>query len=163
MLSNRNRVRSVPADGDVIDRLLAQRIADPDGDLQDLSQPLLAERAQCEARLLERFNTFAGAQEAAAIELLSCVGSEASVPLLMQLSHKPATHAPAVRALLKIAGTKTLARLAFNEWNPDLREEITAALRARGDEQTAVFVLATQGEQSCSKPGSASWQHAESL
>ncbi len=146
MLRARRQARASSEGEDAIDRIVAQRIANPDGDLQELVQPLLADRAECERRLLERFHTFADEQEAAAIEVLGSVGGEASLPLVRQLSFRPATHAPAIRALLKIADTTLLARLAFNEADPDLRKEIAAALRARGDTQTLVFVLAVQGE-----------------
>ena len=163
MILARYRI-GLPSDGgDVIDQLLVQRIAEPDGDLQELVEPLLADRAHYEGRLLERFQTFSGEQELAAIELLSCIGSDACVPLLLRLSHRAATRVPAIHALLRTADTRTLTWLALREWNPDLREEITAALRARGDEQAVAFVLATQGERSWSTLGSDSWQHAESL
>jgi hypothetical protein len=146
---------------DPIDRIVAQRAADPDGDLQQLVEPLLDDRAESERRLLERFHTFAGERATAAIELLGCVGSEASLPLLQQLSCRPPTHAPALRVLLKIADPRLLARLALNESDPELREEITAALRARGDKQTLVFVLADQGEYSCLRSGSDWWPPVE--
>jgi hypothetical protein len=161
MLHARNQVWALPEDEDSIDRILAQRIAAPDGDLQELVQPLLAERAESEQRLLERLHTFGGERASAAIELLGCVGSEDSVPLVLQLSRNPATHAPAVRALLRIADTRMLARFALNESDPELQEEITAALRARGDKQTLFFVLAVQGEYSCLESGSDLWPRVE--
>jgi RNA polymerase sigma factor (sigma-70 family) len=120
--------------------------------LAKLVQPLLAERAECEQRLLERFRTLDDERASVAIELLGCVGSEVSVPFILQASINPATHAQAVRAPLKIADTRMLARLALNESDPDLRDEITAALRVLGDKQTLVFVLAVQGEYSCLVP-----------
>jgi len=83
------------------------------------------------------------------------------VPLVLQLSRNPATHAPAVRALLRIADTRMLARFALNESDPELQEEITAALRARGDKQTLFFVLAVQGEYSCLESGSDLWPRVE--
>jgi len=161
MFHNRNQVWALPEDEDSIDRIVAQRIAEPDGDLQELVQPLLAERAEYEQRLLERLRTFNRERISAAIELLGCVGSEASVPLVLRWSLDPATHAPAVRALLNIADTRMLARLALNEPDPELREEITGALRARGDKQTLFFVLAVQGEYSCLESGSDLWQPVE--
>jgi len=161
MLRARGEVRERPEDGDPVDRIVAQRIAEPDGDLQELVQPLLAERAESEQQLLERFHTFDGERAAAAIELLGCVGSEASAPRVLQLSFDPVTHAPAVRALLKIADTRILARLALSESDPELRDEITAALRARGEKQTLFFVLAAQGDYSCLEPGLDLWQPVE--
>ncbi len=148
----RNQVWALPKDEDAIDRILAQRIAEPGGNLEDLVQPLLAERAECEQRLLERFRALDDERASAAIELLGCVGSEASVPLVLQARVNPATHAPAVRTLSKIADARMLAWLALDESDPDLRDEITAALRVRGDKQTLVFVLAVQGEYSCLVP-----------
>ena len=76
------------------------------------------------------------------------------MPLLLRLTRKATTHVQAVRALLKIADSNMLARLALKEWDPDLREEITAALRMRGDKHTLALVLAAEGERLCLGTGS---------
>ena len=81
-------------------------------------QPLLAERAECEQRLLERFRALDDERASAAIELLGCVGSEASVPLVLQARVNPATHAPAVRTLSKIADARMLAWLGARRVGP---------------------------------------------
>ncbi len=163
MLLARSKARAWREGDELIDRFLAQRIAEPGGDLQELIQPLLARRAEFEQRVLERFHALAGEQESAAIELLGYVGSRRSVTLLSQLRLRSSIHAPAVRALLKIADPGTLARLARTEEDPALREEITAALRARGDKQKLFFVLGTEGEPSCLESGSDVWRPSESL
>jgi len=155
MLLARNEARWQSKEDELLDRTLAQRVVEPGGDLQQLVQPLLAERAEYERRLLERLNTLAGERRLAAIELLGCLGSEASVAPILQLSLRPATHELAVRALLEIADARTLARLARNELDPDLQEEILEVLHARGDEQTLFFALATLGERSWLESGSA--------
>jgi hypothetical protein len=154
----RYQLRTRLEDQNPVDQILTLRIAEPDGDLQELVQPLLDHRAEHERRLLERFSSFSGGRASAAMEVLSCIGSDASLPLLMQLSRQPATHVAAVRALLKLAEPRMLVRLAQNEPDYALREEIVAALRTRGDEQRLVFILAEQGEYSCLKPGLEFWQ-----
>ena len=103
--------RLAPESDDPIDQILAQRIAEPDGDLQELAEPLLADREDSERHLLERLQTFTGERAVAATELLGCIGSEVSLPYLMRLSRMPQTHEPAVRALLKLADTRILRNL----------------------------------------------------
>jgi hypothetical protein len=163
MILARNGGRATSKEEAVIDSLLARRIVEPNGDLEELVQPFLLRRAEFEQRLLGRFGTFLGEEEPAAIDLLGCLGGEASVPLLMHESLKPATHAAAVRALLRIADTPTLGRLVRREWDADLREEILAALRSRDDKQIVVSVLITdtEGDQSCLDFRSDSWLRSD--
>jgi hypothetical protein len=164
MLLARTQARSPSEGEELIYRFLAQRIVEPNGDLEELVRPLLTRRMEFEQRLLNRFRAFAvGGRETAAIELLGCIGSQASVPLLVHLSLKSSMHAPAVQALLKIADARTLARLMLREEDPTLRQEIADALRARNDKQTSSFVLATEGEPSCVESGLGSWLRSESL
>jgi hypothetical protein len=138
------------ADDEAIDRIIARRIAEPDGDLGELVQPLMSRRAEFEQRLLERFNMFLGEREPAAVELLGCLGSETSLPLLKRERSKSSTHAAAVRALLNLADSESLAQLEREEWDAGLRDEVTAALQARDDKQTtASTVIFEKGDQSC--------------
>jgi hypothetical protein len=136
-----------------LDRMLAERTIEPSGDLQQWAEPLMAERAEFERLLLDRFDIFTGEQQTAAIELLGCIGGEASVPRLLYCSHKPAAHAPAIRALLRIADTRTLAWLAGDELDPGLQEEIMAALSSGAEEQSPVFALSNEGVGPCFKCG----------
>jgi hypothetical protein len=160
MIFEQVRERSA-ADDAAIDRIVARRVAEPDGALEELVQPLLARRAEFEQRLLWRFGAFVGEREPAAVELLGCLGSEAALPLLLHERLKPATHAAAVRALLRLADGGTLARLERQEWDDDLREEITAALQSRDDNQTTASTLIFEkGDQSCLEFRSDSSLHA---
>ncbi len=154
MLLARSGAQSPSDNTDWIAQLLVERITHPSADLAELIQSLVPDRTECERCLLERFHSLGAQQQSAAIEVLGCIGSEASVPLLLQLTGRPRSHVQAVRSLLKIADTATLARLALKECDPDLREEITAALRTRGDRHTLALVLAAQGERLCSRTGS---------
>ncbi len=138
---------------EVLDRTVAQRMIEPDGNLEQLVQPLLAHRAEYERLLLARFDTFAGRQQLAAVEVLGGIGSEASVPRLVYESLTPAVHLPAVRALLGIADAGTLAWLAHDEPDPGLQEEITTALQSRGDEQTQLLALIPEGVRPCCECG----------
>jgi len=156
MIFEQVRARSA-AEDEAIDRIVDRRVAEPDGDLEKLVQPLIARRVETEQRLLGRFSRFVGEREPAAVELLGCLGSESSLPLLLHERLKPATHAAAIRALLKLADTRTLARLERQEWDDDLREEVTAALQSRDDEQMTASTLIFQGDQSCSDLRSDSW------
>ncbi|MFZ5833690.1 MAG: HEAT repeat domain-containing protein [Planctomycetota bacterium] len=147
----------------LIHRFLAHRVAQPDGNLNELVEPLLDQRSDVERYLLDCFNSLAGEQEAAAIELLGYVGSEASVPLLLRLRKKPSTHRAAVRALVELADARTLSRLVRSEADPGLRNDIAEALRARADQQTLLFTLATEGELSCRESRLGRWLSSESL
>ena len=138
------------ADDKTLDCVIAGRIAEPGGDLEELVQPLMPRRAELEQRLLERFTMFVGEREPAAVELLGCLGGETSLPLLKRERFKPATHAAAIRALLNLADSETLARLERQELDVGLREEIAADLQSRGEKQTtASSLIFDKGDQSC--------------
>jgi hypothetical protein len=155
------QVRRVSAaEDESIDRIVAQRVAEPDGDLEELVQPLLPRRADVEQRLLRRFSTFVGPRESAAVELLGRLGSKASLPLLMCERFKPATHAAAIYALLELADARTLARLEDDEWDDDLRQEIADAAQSQESPQRTTSTLFTQGDQSCVECRSDYWPHA---
>jgi hypothetical protein len=155
------QVRERPtAEDEAIDRIIAKRIGDPDGDLEELVQPLLARRTEFERRMLARFNTLLGERETAAVELLGWLGSKASLPLLRHERYKPSTHVAAVHALLRLADDRTLARLERQEWDADLREEITAELQSRNDRQIETSTL-FKGDQSCIGIGSDIWPQAD--
>ena len=147
----------------LIHQFLARRLVQPDSDLEQLAEPLCDRHHEIERRLLQCFGRLSGEQQSAAIELLGCVGSEASVPLLMRLRHKPSTHEPAVRVLIKLADGRTLSRLLRSESDPVLRVEIAAALYTKNDQQTLRFVLASEGDMSCREPGSTRVSSANSL
>jgi hypothetical protein len=155
------QVRERPvAEDEAIDRMIARRIADPDGDLEELVQPLMARRAEFEQRMLARFNTYLGERETAAVELLGCLGSKASLPLVHHERFKASTHIAAVRALLRLAGDRTLARLERQEWDAGLREEIVAELQSRNDRQIETSTL-FKGDQSCIENGPDLWPQAD--
>ena len=145
------QIREKTAADDVkLNRIIARRMAEPDGDLEGLVGPLVARRSEFEQRLLERFSTFLGERESAAIELLGYLGSETSLPLLSRERLKPSTHAAAVRALLNLADSETLAQLERQEWDAGLRQEIAAVLQSRDDRQTTASTrIFKKGDQSC--------------
>jgi len=78
----------------------------------------------------------------AAIELVGYVGTAGSVPLLLELSRQPEAHAAAVRALGRLADSETLGRLAAEEPNADLQQELLAALVSRQDARSVAVYLA---------------------
>jgi hypothetical protein len=149
MILARSQATWQSKEDELLDRTVAQRMVEPGGDLQQLVEPLMPDRAEYERLLLARLDALVGRQELAAIEVLGCIGSEASVPRLVYLSLKPAVHLPAIRALLAIADGGTLAWLAHDEPDPGLQGEILAALQSRGDEQAQFFVLTQQGARPC--------------
>jgi hypothetical protein len=149
-------------DDTVLDRIVDRRIAEPDGDLEKLVQPLVARRADFEQRLLGRFYMFTGRREPVAVEMLGCIGSDASVPLLLHVRFKSSTHAAAIRALLKLADVGTLAQLEFQEPDAGLRQEISAALPPRDDGQMTVSTpIFEKGDQLCSEVRSDFLPHAD--
>ena len=142
--------KETAAEDAALDRIIARRIAEPSGDLEELAQPLIARRSDYEQRLLQGFGRFIGQREPAAVELVGCLGSETSIPLLLRERLKTETHAAAVRALLNLADARTLTRLAYKEWDPGLRDEIAAELQSREEKQTtASTFIFEKGDQSC--------------
>ena len=112
---------------------MAGRVAEPGGDLRALTRPLLAQRAEYERRLLECFRNLNVAQQMAALNVLGCIGSEASTPLVLYASLHPSLHQPAIRAMIEIGDAETLARLTPKEADAELQEQMLAALLARGE------------------------------
>ncbi len=108
-------------------------MAEPRGDLGELTKPLLGQRAQYERVLLDRFVAFSVPQQTAALDILGRIGSEASMPLALYASLNPRLHRPAVQALAEVGDAETLARLAPKETDGQLQEELLAALLARGE------------------------------
>ncbi len=135
LLIRRQSASFKPVDDKLLDEIIEQRISDLNSDLDQLAEPLLANRQLHERSLAERIRLFSGPRKIAAIELLGTVGTGNSTALLMNLSLNPEDHAAAVRALSRLAGPDTLARLAAEENDGQLQEEILAALLARGDSQ----------------------------
>lgn len=132
---------------------LSRREALPGEDLEPIIEKLRGDRTQIERRLMDYSARLSGRQQVAAIELLSAIGSEASVPLLLRLRLKESTREPALRAIIKLADVKTLSRLWRSEPDPTLRSDILEAIHARADQQTLFFTLATEGKSVCRKHG----------
>jgi HEAT repeat protein len=138
-------VRQPPArqaDEQLVEEAIASRLADPAADPDKLAEPLLSSRESYEPLLAERIRRCTGPEQVAAIELAGCVGTARSVPLLLELSRQPATHAAAVRALGRLADSEPLGRLAAEEPNADLQQELLAALVARQDARSVAVYLA---------------------
>jgi len=163
MLLTRSLPTAASETDEAIHRFLAHRIAQPNGDLATLIEPFVRRRTEVERRLLDCFGRLSDAQEVAAIELLSHIGSEASVPLLLRMRSRTSTHEPAIRALLELADARTLSRLLRSEADSALRDDIAEAIRARNDQRTLLFTLATQGEPLCRERGSVRLRSAESF
>ena len=113
---------SFPGEG-LLERIVAGRVAEPGGDLRALTRPLLAQRAEYERRLLECFRNLNVAPRMAALNVLGCIGSEASTPLVLYASLHPSLHQPAIRAMIEIGDAETLARLTPKEADAELQNE----------------------------------------
>lgn len=125
----------------LLEEAIARRVAEPDGDLGELTEPLMPERQSYELLLAERTGQFDGPRQVAAIELLGQLGSGRTVPLLAGLSRSPTAHGPAVRALGRLADPDTVGRLAAEEADPALQQELLAALASREDARSVAVYL----------------------
>ena len=114
---------------------------EPSADLDALAEPLLASRGANELALIECVQRSRGARQTAAIDLLGRVGTSRSVPFLAGLVTFPETHAAAVRALARLAGSEAIACLAGAEQDPALQQELFAVLLSRGDARSVVAYL----------------------
>jgi hypothetical protein len=137
----RQKARARFDSGTFLEAVVARRVAEPATDLQELTRPLQAERAGCEQRLLQCFRGLTLEQQAAAIDVLGCIGSEASTPLLLRASLQAALHGPAIRAIGKIGDAETIARLVPKEADAELQEEMLAALLGRGEPRAVAAYL----------------------
>lgn len=130
-----------PEDG-LIERAIDARLDGSEADLNELARPLLAARQTHERALAWRIQESGGPRLVAAIELLGYVGSRRSAPLLIELSRREATHAPAVRALARLADPQTLGQLAVYETDARLQQALAASLIARRDRRSVAVYLA---------------------
>ncbi len=119
------------------DELLQQAVtmltSHPDALTDEFLQPLIAERATNEERLVRSVAALSGARRLAAIRLLGRLGGPRSVGFLVELSRQPETHAAAIDSLCRIAAPAELAQLIPLESSQSLRRDMLAALVKRGD------------------------------
>ncbi|MBN2024007.1 MAG: HEAT repeat domain-containing protein [Pirellulales bacterium] len=126
---------------DPLVQVLAQRVAQPYGDLDALCRPLAANRRAHERALAARIAQTRGKELMAAIDVLGRVGSEQSVPLLNHLSHFPETRPVAIRALGRLADPRYVGRLIEKEPEPETQAALLASLLARRDSGSLVVYL----------------------
>ncbi len=125
----------------LLERAIARYVADPTSNLDELAEPLLAWRGDCEQLLADRIGRSRGPQKIAAIELLGCVGSRRSVPLLLALRGDAAVHSAALRSLVRLADSETIGQAASAETDPCLQQHLLAALLARHDARSVAVYL----------------------
>jgi len=133
----------------VLQPVIEARLAEPAGDLSDLVGPLLAERAHHEMTLLWHMQSAqSAARRKVAIELLGWVGSDRAVPVLLEASRHGEFHAPATRALARLADSELVGRLAQAESDTTLQQELLAELFARRDGRSLAVFLASVRDRS---------------
>jgi len=133
-------------DEELVEAALKRSTAEPAADLDKVAEPLRSARGANELLLIEWVGQSRGARQLAAIDLLGRVGSQRSVPVLARLAAFPETHAAAVLALARLADSETIARLAEDETDPDLKQDLFAALLAAGDFRSVVAYLEFVGK-----------------
>ena len=129
-----------PAD-DLLEPAIQRRLSNPQADLNEVVRPLLAARESYERALVWQVQASSSPRQVAAIDLLGCLGSRRSVPLLIELSRSTATHASSVRALARLADPETVGELASLETDAALQQELLAALVARRDRRSMAVYL----------------------
>lgn len=126
---------------DRVDSAIGALVANPDGERASLVESLKEDRERHETQLLARLPA-AGVDEQRAIAwLLSQIGSQRSVPALLDLSNSAEMHTTAVQALTVLADDVTLARLARDEAEPALQRELAGKLLARSSPQSVALYL----------------------
>lgn len=148
---NRRLAVQEPAD-DLLELALRRRLSDSEADLDEVAKPLLAARQSYERALVWQVQDASGPRQVAAIELLGCVGSRQSIPLLIELSRRAPTHAPAMRALARLADPDTLGQLASLETDAKLQQELMAELLGRQDRRSVAAYLTLVSTRSTSQP-----------
>lgn len=147
MLTRRRPPTREQPDRELLQAAMERRVTEPNADLDELAEPLLAARRANELALIAWVQQTRGARQVAAIDLLGRIGTRQSVPLLAGLAALPETHAAAVRGLARLADAGTIALLAGEEVDPDLQEELFAALLGRGDARAVAAYLEFVGER----------------
>jgi hypothetical protein len=118
---------------DRVDLAIEQLVRHPDRRVPDVAQPLLADRQWSEAALAARVRQFSGAEKVAAIRLLADIATPRSLGLMRQYSEFPEVHADVLRGMARLCDCASLGRLAVEERDSSLRQELLSMLLARGD------------------------------
>jgi HEAT repeat protein len=92
-------------------------------------------------QLLARLRSASVEEQRAITWLLSQLGSQRSVPALLDLSKSKEIHAAAVQALAFLADDVTLARLVRDEEEPALQRALAGKLLARSSPQSVALYL----------------------
>ncbi len=106
---------------------------DTHADAADLVNSLGLNSPIYERRLSELVQRSDHSRRDAVVRLLCCVATPRTVPMLVQLARSPKTHEEATRALARIVGPRTLARLIVMEPSKALQRELLSALAGRDD------------------------------
>jgi len=129
------------ASPELLDAVLERVATAQEVDLGEAAKPLFAARSEYEELLVEEIRRSHGPRRLAAIGLLGQIGTARSVPVLGRLTADPEAHAPAVRALARLADSEILGQLAAGEADETLRQELLAELVARGDSRSVAIYL----------------------
>ena len=123
---------------ETLDQMTGERSGE---ELAELSKPLMSSRSYFESRLLEMVRRATGDRLSATVQLLGQIGSETSVPTLIELSRRPETRVVAVQGLSRLGDFALLSQLAAVENDAELQQLLLAELLSRGDAQSVSSYL----------------------
>ena len=100
-------------------------------------QTLLPRKAQFEYLLAEIVRTATGQRQTAAIAAMGCVGSDGTVPLLLEIAEKPDLRTTAVQSVKRASSEQMLAALVVQGGDVSTRKELLIELAHRKTPQAA--------------------------
>ena len=104
-------------------------------------QTLLPRKAQFEYLLAEIVRTATGQRQAAAIAAMGFVGSDGTVPLLLEIAEKPDLRITAVESVKRVSSEQMLAALVLQGGDVATRKELLIGLAHRKTPQAAFIWL----------------------
>ena len=104
-------------------------------------QTLLPRKAQFEYLLTEIVRTATGQRQTAAIAAMGFVGSDGTVPLLLQIAEKPDLRTTAVQSVKRASSEQMLAALVVQGGDVATRKELLIELAHRKTPQAALIWL----------------------
>lgn len=108
------------------------------------ARPLLtiSSPAQWEPRVIHRIRRLPpGRRRAAAVRLLSALGTRRSLPLLITMIDNPWTRGPAIRGVVRLADPHTLRQLIESRTRPDRRRRMLRAILEADPQRTLALFL----------------------
>jgi hypothetical protein len=109
--------------------------------LDELQVDLTTQAADCEQHLVGLIQQSTGAKRRAAIQLLSAIGTQRSLPTLMALAQSAELRKDAIPGIARLASPQLLARLAMMETDVAMQRQLMAALLERNTRESVDLFL----------------------